>query len=151
MNIFSKDEINKLITCLKDNIPIEENRSEGTNDNFTHYEEDIDSWQYKLYNYVTKNMSREDELFEEVKLLNKQNIEIYEKYCNLLKEKSKNTSTKNEIEIMRAIVHNKILLMVVLSKLGMEDDEIDELNVKIYNALDKEIEKVINGDKNENN
>ena len=56
-----------------------------------------------------------------------------------------------EIEIMKAIVHNKILSMVILSKLGMEDDEIDELNVKVYNALDKEIEKVINGDKNENN
>lgn len=54
-----------------------------------------------------------------------------------------------EIEIMKAIVHNKILLMVILSKLGMEDDEIDELNVKVYNALDKEIEKFINGESNE--
>lgn len=84
-------------------------------------------------------MSREDELFEEVKLLNKQNIEIYEKYCNLLKEKSKNTSTKNEIEIMKSIVHNKVLLMVILSKLGMEDKEIDDLNKKIYDNLEKEI------------
>lgn len=54
-----------------------------------------------------------------------------------------------EIEIMKAIVHNKILLMVILSKLGMEDDEIDELNAKIYNALDKEIEKFINGESND--
>lgn len=90
-------------------------------------------------------MTREDELFEEVKLLNQQNIEIYEKYCALLKEKVRNA----DVEMMRTIVHNKVLLMVILSKLGMEDDEIDELNVKIYNALDKEIEKFINGESNE--
>ena len=31
-------------------------------------------------------------------------------------------------------------VMVILSKLGMEDAEIDKLNVDIYNALDKEID-----------
>ena len=56
-----------------------------------------------------------------------------------------------EIEIMKAIVHNKILLMVILSKLGMEDDEIDKLNKTIYDALEKSIEEYVNGDKNENN
>ena len=84
-------------------------------------------------------MSREEELFEMVKLLNKQNIEIYEKYCNLLKEKNEKDFEQN-IQLMRATVHNKILLMVILSKLGMEDAEIDKLNVDIYNALDKEID-----------
>ena len=54
-----------------------------------------------------------------------------------------------EIEIMKAIVHNKILLMVILSKLGMEDEEIDKLNVTIYDALEKSIEEYVNGDKNE--
>lgn len=90
-------------------------------------------------------MTREDELFEEVKLLNRQNIDIYERYCALLKEKVRNA----DVEMMRTIVHNKVLLMVILSKLGMEDDEIDELNAKVYNALDKEIEKFINGESNE--
>lgn len=56
---------------------------------------------------------------------------------------------EKEIEIMKAIVHNKILLMVILSKLGMEDDEIDKLNVTIYDALEKSIEEYLNGDKNE--
>lgn len=84
-------------------------------------------------------MTREEELFEMVKLLNKQNIEIYEKYCNLLKEKNEKDFEQN-IQLMRATVHNKILLMVILSKLGFEDAEIDELNADIYNALDKEID-----------
>lgn len=84
-------------------------------------------------------MNREDELFEEVKLLNRQNIDIYERYCNLLKSQNEKDFEQN-IQLMRATVHNKILLMVILSKLGMEDAEIDKLNADIYNALDKEID-----------
>jgi hypothetical protein len=96
-------------------------------------------------------MSREEELFEMVKLLNKQNIEIYEKYCNLLKAKKEDDFEQN-IQLMRATVHNKILLMVILSKLGMEDAEIDKLNVDIYNALDKEIDNFgKENEKDENN
>lgn len=53
------------------------------------------------------------------------------------------------IEMMKAIVHNKILLMVILSKLGVEDDEIDKLNKTIYDALDKSIEEFINGENDE--
>lgn len=90
-------------------------------------------------------MSKEDELFEEVKLLNQQNIEIYEKYCALLKEKVRNA----DVEMMRAIVHNKVLLMVILSKLGMEDDEIDTLNKTIYDTLDKSMNDFLKGDNNE--
>ena len=90
-------------------------------------------------------MNREDELFEEVKLLNRQNIDIYERYCNLLKSQNQK-ELKHNIELMRAIIHNKVLLMVILSKLGMEDDEIDTLNQTIYKTLDKEIANFIKGD-----
>ena len=93
-------------------------------------------------------MTREDELFEEVKLLNQQNIEIYERYCNLLKEKNEKDFEEN-VQLMRATVHNKILLMVILSKLGMEDDEIDTLNKTIYDTLDKSMNDFLKGDNNE--
>lgn len=93
-------------------------------------------------------MTREDELFEEVKLLNRQNIDIYERYCNLLKSQNEK-DLKQNIELMRAIVHNKILLMVILSKLGMEDDEIDTLNKTIYDTLDKSMNDFLKGDNNE--
>ena len=56
---------------------------------------------------------------------------------------------EREIEIMKAIVHNKVLLMVILSKLGMEDDEIDKLNKTIYDALEKSITEFIKGEKDE--
>ena len=56
---------------------------------------------------------------------------------------------EKEIELMKAIIHNKILLMVILSKLGMEDNEIDELNQTIYNGMDKFINEYINGGKDE--
>lgn len=90
-------------------------------------------------------MTKEDELFEKVKLLNQQNQELYEKYCALLKDKVRNA----DVDMMKAIVHNKVLLMVILSKLGMEDDEIDKLNVTIYDALEKSIEEYLNGNKDE--
>ena len=47
------EEIKRIIEELKDNIPIEECRSEGTSDGLTNYEEDKDSWQYKLLDYIT--------------------------------------------------------------------------------------------------
>ena len=90
-------------------------------------------------------MTKEDELFEKVKLLNQQNQELYEKHCALLKDKVRNA----DVDMMKAIVHNKVLLMVILSKLGMEDDEIDKLNVTIYDALEKSIEEYLNGNKDE--
>lgn len=76
-----------------------------------------------------------DELFEKLKLVNQMNEEIYEKYCALLKAKTRDA----DVSLMKAIIHNKVLLMVILSKLGMEDDEIDKLNQTIYNTLDKEM------------
>lgn len=54
-----------------------------------------------------------------------------------------------EIEIMKAIVHNKVLLMVILSKLGMEDDEIDTLNKTIYDTLDKSMNDCLKGENND--
>lgn len=74
-----------------------------------------------------------DELFEKIKLLNQMNEDIYEKYCALLNEKTRDT----DVALMKAVVHNKVLLMVILSKLGMENDEIDKLNMTIYETLDK--------------
>lgn len=76
-----------------------------------------------------------DELFEKLKLVNQMNEEIYEKYCALLKAKTRDA----DVSLMKAIIHNKVLLMVILSKLGMKDDEIDKLSQTIYNTLDKEM------------
>ena len=56
---------------------------------------------------------------------------------------------EKEIELMKAIIHNKILLMVILSKLGMKDDEIDSLNQTIYNGMDIFLDEYINGGKDE--
>ena len=58
-------------------------------------------------------------------------------------------SNSEALELMRAIIHNKVLLMVILSKLGMEDDEIDKLCKDIYDALDKDLDNFLNGEKNE--
>lgn len=91
-------------------------------------------------------MSREEELFEIVKLLNKKNDELYQKYTNLLKQRIEESEESNN-EIMKAIIHNKVLMCVVLSKLGMEDDQIDTLNQTIYQTL----EKLIAEDKGEGN
>lgn len=54
-------------------------------------------------------------------------------------------------ELMKAIIHNRVLLCVVLSKLGMEDDEIDNLNKTIANSMEEEVEKIKKGDDDENN
>jgi len=56
---------------------------------------------------------------------------------------------EKEIELMKAIIHNKILLMVILSKLGMEDNEIDEINQTIYNGMNIFLDEYINGGKDE--
>ena len=63
------EEIKRIIEELKDNIPIEEYRSEGTSDGLTHYEEDKDSWQYKLLDYIT-NLKKDLEI-------SKDNAEAY--------------------------------------------------------------------------
>ena len=93
-------------------------------------------------------MSREEELLEIVKLLNKKNDELYQKYTNLLKQRIEENEKSND-EIMKAIIHNKALMCVVLSKLGMENDEIDKLNTTIYETIEKLVKEEIgeeNGD-----
>lgn len=54
-------------------------------------------------------------------------------------------------ELMKAIIHNRVLMCVILSHLGMQDDEIDKLNTSIANSMEEEVEKIKKGDKNENN
>jgi hypothetical protein len=51
-------------------------------------------------------------------------------------------------ELMKAIMHNRVLLCVVLSKLGMENQEIDQLNINIANSMEEEVEKIKKDDKN---
>jgi len=52
-------------------------------------------------------------------------------------------------ELMKAIIHNRVLLCVVLSKLGMEDDEIDNLNKTIANSMESELEKLKKSESND--
>lgn len=54
-------------------------------------------------------------------------------------------------ELMKAIIHNRVLMCVILSHLGMQDDEIDKLNTSIANSMEEEVEKIKKGDKNESN
>ena len=50
---------------------------------------------------------------------------------------------------MKAIIHNRVLLCVVLSKLGMENEEIDILNNTIANSMEEEVKKIKKGMNNE--
>ncbi len=57
--------------------------------------------------------------------------------------------TDNDLLLMKSIVHNKVLLMVILSKLGMEYKEIDDLNNNIekeIRSFDKKEEKNVKGE-----
>lgn len=68
-----------------------------------------------------------EEIFENINQINKQRLETID---NLL---------DSNLELMKAVVHNKVLLMVILSKLGFKDEEIDKLNQDIYNTLEQSI------------
>lgn len=68
-----------------------------------------------------------EEIFENINKINKQRLETID---NLL---------DSNLEVMKAVVHNKVLLMVILSKLGFEDSEIDKLNQDIYDSLEQNI------------
>lgn len=52
-------------------------------------------------------------------------------------------------ELMKAIIHNRVLLAVVLSKLGMDEKEIDNLNKVIANSMESELEKLMGGKQDE--
>ena len=54
------DEIKEILEELEDNIPIEYIRSCDSPDGLGHYEQDIESWQYKLLDYIT-NLQQENE------------------------------------------------------------------------------------------
>lgn len=105
-----KDEIKKLLEKLKDDIPQEEYRSEGTSDGLTHYEEDKDSWQYKLYNYITKLQDRNKELVLE----------------NISLELGRNTyKSRNEkaIEVLKNTMYPYIAKAKALNILQGEDKQ----------------------------
>lgn len=51
-------------------------------------------------------------------------------------------------ELMKAIIHNRVLMCVILSNLGMQDDEIDKLNTSIANSMEEEVEKIKSGEQN---
>lgn len=73
-----------------------------------------------------------EEIFEDINQINKQRLETID---NLL---------DSNLELMKAVVHNKVLLMVILSKLGLEEEEIDQLNQNIYDTLEKKINDLKN-------
>lgn len=52
-------------------------------------------------------------------------------------------------DLMKAIIHNRVLMCVILSHLGMQDDEIDQLNINIANSMKSELEKFKKGESNE--
>ena len=41
------------------------------------------------------------------------------------------------VTLQKVEIHNQVLLMTVLSILGMEDDDIDDLNEKIVKNIEK--------------
>ena len=110
------EEIKRIIEELKDNIPIEEYRSEGTSDGSTHYEEDKDSWQYKLLDYIT-NLQQEN---EKLKYNARGQVNDYfkDKYVD---EVLKNAELKKENERLNSIIYRKIS-NYILKKYGMLDD-----------------------------
>lgn len=73
-----------------------------------------------------------EEIFENINQINKQRLETID---NLL---------DSNLELMKAVVHNKVLLMVILSRLGFEDSEIDKLNQDVYDTLEKNIKDLKN-------
>lgn len=49
----NKEELKEVLQNLYHNIPIDYTRSCDSSDGIGHYEEDEESWQYKLYKYIT--------------------------------------------------------------------------------------------------
>ena len=68
-----------------------------------------------------------EEIFENINQINKQR---FRKNCNLL---------DSNLELMKAIIHNKVLLTLIMARLGFENDEIDKINQEVYDLLDEEI------------
>lgn len=68
-----------------------------------------------------------EKIFENINQINKQR---FRKNCNLL---------DSNLELMKAIIHNKVLLTLIMARLGFENDEIDKINQEVYDLLDEEI------------
>ena len=62
--------------------------------------EDLEPKTRKLFDAIMSIADERDELREKVKLLNKQNEELYEKYCDILKENQEWFKAKTAIEMI---------------------------------------------------
>ncbi|MBO7611080.1 MAG: hypothetical protein J6T23_02590 [Elusimicrobia bacterium] len=129
-----KEEIKRIIEELKDNIPIEECRSEGTSDGLTHYEEDKDSWQYKLFDYIT-NLQQENERLT-------RSVVSYDE--TLLKRNNEYEDYKSRCE--KALKKLKEIRQSTFSKYNSNEWN----NCLSYNDDIKPLENILNGsDENE--
>jgi len=73
-----------------------------------------------------------EEIFENINQINKQRLETID---NLL---------DSNLEIMKVVVHNKVLLTLIMARLGFEDDEIDKINQEVYDSLEQNIKDLKN-------
>ena len=110
------EEIKEILEKLKDNIPIEEYRGEGTSDGLTHYEEDKDSWQYKLLNYIT-NLKKENEKLQTTvnncKQTNEKAIKWLENHIKMINGLAgDNDGLKGSIVLSDDIVVNSLLYIL---------------------------------------
>lgn len=62
--------------------------------------EELEPKTRKLFDAIMSIADERDELREKVKLLNKQNEELYEKYCDILKENQEWFKAKTAIEMI---------------------------------------------------
>lgn len=54
-------------------------------------------------------------------------------------------------EIQKEIIHNQILLLLILEKLGLEKEQVIKLNDEITEKVENEYERIIKEWKNERN
>lgn len=62
--------------------------------------EELEPVSRMLFDVIMSIVDERDELREKVKLLNKQNEELYEKYCDILKENQEWFKAKTAIEMI---------------------------------------------------
>lgn len=46
-------------------------------------------------------------------------------------------------EIQKEIIHNQILLMLILERLGLSKEEVSKLNIEVAEKIEKEYERKI--------
>lgn len=54
-------------------------------------------------------------------------------------------------EIQKEIIHNQILLLLILEKLGLSKEEVMKLNIEVAEKIEKEYERKIKEKENERN